>query len=162
MKAFEKFKNYRGKKKKKPKKKKKIKVVPVKKESDSVTAEPKSKLDHRNYGAWYISPTKYQKRFEELSDPKSIEMVKSRIMLKKEKQNKIDIKIVREKVIYNFDPDWYISQKEGPAGCIVVDLCRGTVIFLFSLKLRTIAKWAYLVVYFSDLNFASFLSKAFC
>ena len=86
------------------KQKKKIKVkVPVKKESDSVTAESKSKLDHRNYGAWYISPTKYQKRFEELSDPKSIEMVKSRIMLKKEKQNKIDIKIVREKVIYNFD-----------------------------------------------------------
>ena len=104
MKAFEKFKNYRGKKKKKPKKKK-IKVVPVKKESGSVTAETKPKLDHRNYGAWYISPTKYQKRFEELSDPKSIEMVKSRIMIKKEKQNKIDIKTVREKVIYNFDPD---------------------------------------------------------
>ena len=101
MKAFEKFKNYRSLKTKKVKKKK-IKVVPVKKESDdTVKAEPKMRLDHRNYGAWYIAPTKYQKRFEELSDPKSIEIVKSRIMEKKEKQNKIDIKTVREKVIYN-------------------------------------------------------------
>ena len=100
MKAFEKFKNYRSLKTKKLKKKK-IKVVPVKKELDSVKAEPKIKLDHRNYGAWYIAPTKYQKRFEELSDPKSIEIVKSRIMVKKEKQNKIDIKTDREKVIYN-------------------------------------------------------------
>ena len=102
MKAFEKFKSYKSKKKKKPKKKK-IKVAPVKKESDAITAEPKIKLDHRNYGAWYISPNKYQKRFEELSDPKAIEIVKSRIMVKKEKQNKIDIKTDREKVIYNLD-----------------------------------------------------------
>ena len=101
MKAFEKFKNYRSLKTKKVKKKK-IKVVPVKKESDdTVKAEPMMRLDHRNYGAWYIAPNKYQKRFEELSDPKSIEIVKSRIMEKKEKQNKIDIKTVREKVIYN-------------------------------------------------------------
>ena len=103
MKAFEKFKNYRSLKNKKLKKKK-IKVVPVKKElDDTVKAEPKIRLDHRNYGAWYIAPTKYQKRFEELSNPKSIELVKSRIMVQKEKQNKIDIKTDREKVIYNLD-----------------------------------------------------------
>ena len=115
MKAFEKFKNYRSIKNKNLKKKK-IKVVPVKKEFESVKPEPKIKLDHRNYGAWYISPTKYQKRFEELSDPKSIEIVKSRIMVKKEKQNKMDIKTDREKVIYNLDLRFssrliYISRK---------------------------------------------------
>ena len=122
MKAFEKFKNYRSIKNKKPKKKK-IKVVPVKKELDSVKPEPKIKLDHRNYGAWYISPTKYQKRFEELSDPKSIEIVKSRIMVKKEKQNKIDIKTDREKVIYNLRFSSrliYISQEKGPVLLIYV------------------------------------------
>ena len=109
MKAFEKFKNYRSLKNKKLKKKK-IKVVPVKKESDdTVKAEPKMRLDHRNYGAWYIAPTKYQKRFEELSDPKSIEIVKSRIMVQKEKQNKIDIKTVREKVIYNLHDKVFIQ-----------------------------------------------------
>ena len=35
-------------------------------------------LDHRQYGAWYLHPRKWENRFQSLSDPKSIEIVKAR------------------------------------------------------------------------------------
>ena len=35
-------------------------------------------LDYRQYGAWYLHPRKWENRFQSLSDPKSIEIVKSR------------------------------------------------------------------------------------
>ena len=54
---------------------------------DSTPIVPKPELDHRNYGAWYLHPTKWEKRFQNLSDPKAIDIVKSRILLKKENQD---------------------------------------------------------------------------
>ena len=50
--------------------------------------EPEINLDHRNYGAWYIHPKKWEERFQSLSDPKSIDMIKSRNLAKQEKRNK--------------------------------------------------------------------------
>ena len=63
-----------------------IKVLPTKQEIKP--SKPKFNLDHRNYGAWYINPKKWDKRFQSLSDPKSIEMVRARNLAKKEKKNK--------------------------------------------------------------------------
>ena len=40
--------------------------------------EEKPRLDHRNYGAWYMHPKKWDQRFQKLSDPKAIAQVKSR------------------------------------------------------------------------------------
>ena len=51
--------------------------------------EPKMNLDHRNYGAWYLHPTQWDQRFQRLSDPKSIEIVKSRNISKVENQGKL-------------------------------------------------------------------------
>ena len=50
--------------------------------------EPKLILDHKNYGAWYINPNKWEERFQSLSDPKAMEIVKSRSLLRAEKRLK--------------------------------------------------------------------------
>ena len=63
--------------------------------------EPKISLDHKNYGAWYLHPSKWEKRFQSLSDPKSIDIVKSRNLLKKEKQNRVMGMTIQEKVKVN-------------------------------------------------------------
>ena len=91
VKVFKKFlKHKEAKKKLKTKvKPKKLKKIPLKDNLVSSTPdEPKIELDHRNYGAWYIDPTKWEKRFQNLSDPKSIDIIKARILAKKEKQDK--------------------------------------------------------------------------
>ena len=90
VKVFKKFlKHKEAKKKLKPKPKpKKLKRFPLKDNLGSTPIEPKIELDHRNYGAWYIEPTKWEKRFQNLSDPKSIDIIKARIQSKKEKQDK--------------------------------------------------------------------------
>ena len=72
-------------------------------------SKPKFNLDHRNYGAWYISPKKWDKRFQSLSDPKSIEMVRARNLAKKEKKNKSIIsKDVLPEVKVNISTSKYI------------------------------------------------------
>ena len=38
----------------------------------------KVNLDHRLYGVWYLHPKTWEDRFQSLSDPKSIEVVKAR------------------------------------------------------------------------------------
>ena len=38
----------------------------------------KVNLDHRLYGVWYLHPTKWEDRFQNLSDPKSVEIMKAR------------------------------------------------------------------------------------
>ena len=48
------------------------------KKSEAKPEDIKVKLDHRQYGAWYLHPSKWESRFQNLSDPKSIEIVKSR------------------------------------------------------------------------------------
>ena len=35
-------------------------------------------LDHRKYGAWYLPPRKWEKRFHSLSDPLDVEIIKAR------------------------------------------------------------------------------------
>ena len=83
------MKHKEAKKKLKPKlKPKKLKKIPLKDKDSPTPIEPKIELDHRNYGAWYIDPTKWEKRFQNLSDPKSIDIIKARILAKKEKQDK--------------------------------------------------------------------------
>ena len=37
-----------------------------------------TRLDRRNYGAWYLEPIKWEPRFHELSNPKAVEMIKSK------------------------------------------------------------------------------------
>ena len=37
-----------------------------------------TRLDRRDYGAWNIHPSRWEKRFHELSDPKAVEVIKSR------------------------------------------------------------------------------------
>ena len=46
---------------------------------------PERSLDHRNYGAWYITPKNWEKRFHELSNPKAVEMIKHRRIPRGEK-----------------------------------------------------------------------------
>ena len=49
-------------------------------------------LDHRQYGAWYLHPRKWENRFQSLSDPKSIEIVKARRIPRGDKTaNKQDV-----------------------------------------------------------------------
>ena len=38
----------------------------------------KLNLDRHNYGAWYLDPSKWEERFQNLSDPKSIAIIKTR------------------------------------------------------------------------------------
>ena len=45
----------------------------------------KINLDHRKYGAWYLHPSKWESRFQSLSDPKSIEIIKERRIPKADK-----------------------------------------------------------------------------
>ena len=49
-------------------------------------------LDYRQYGAWYLHPRKWENRFQSLSDPKSIEIVKARRIPRGDKTaNKQDV-----------------------------------------------------------------------
>lgn len=67
--------------------------------SPAAAEEPKVKLDHRQYGTWFLPPKMWEKRFQDLSDPKSIEVVKSRSRLAKtEKTTKVDTSSQRKKV----------------------------------------------------------------
>ena len=43
----------------------------------------KLNLDRHNYGAWYLDPSKWEERFQNLSDPKSIAIIKTRNVLNK-------------------------------------------------------------------------------
>ena len=43
----------------------------------------KLNLDRHNYGAWYLDPSKWEERFQNLSDPKSIAIIKTRNMSNK-------------------------------------------------------------------------------
>ena len=45
--------------------------------------DEKLNLDRRNYGAWYLDPSKWEERFQNLSDPKSIAIMKTRNMSNK-------------------------------------------------------------------------------
>ena len=73
-----------------------------KKKTPTVELEQKLNLDHRNYGIWYVHPSKWEGRFQSLSDPKSIEIIKARNMAKAEKQKRFMIKeeIVMPKVSF--------------------------------------------------------------
>ena len=95
---FKKFLKHKQDKKKLKTKKAKLKILNIKKIAVDPPVEAKPNLDHKNYGAWYLHPSKWEKRFQNLSDPKSIDIVKSRIMLKKEKQNKVIRMPIQEKV----------------------------------------------------------------
>ena len=80
-------------------KKNKVKLLKLpKKKFSEPSIEQKISLDHKNYGAWYLHPSKWEKRFQSLSDPKSIDIVKSRNVSKKEKRNKVMGMTIQEKV----------------------------------------------------------------
>ena len=40
--------------------------------------EEKPRIDHRNYGAWYLHPQRWEQRFHKMSDPKAISQMKGR------------------------------------------------------------------------------------
>ena len=44
-------------------------------------------FDHRNYGAWYVKPAKWETRFHDLSDPKSVKVLKNRRIPENERQS---------------------------------------------------------------------------
>ena len=44
-------------------------------------------FDHRNYGAWYVKPVKWETRFHDLSDPKSVKVLKNRRIPENERQS---------------------------------------------------------------------------
>ena len=48
--------------------------------------------NYSNHGAWYIHPSKWGERFDNISDPKSIEFVKTRKMTEIEKQKRLAAK----------------------------------------------------------------------
>ena len=68
------------KKEKERKRKKRSRVLP---QDQDKSTEPRLNLDHRNYGNWFLPPSKWEKRFQNLSDPKSIEVVKGRSRCRK-------------------------------------------------------------------------------
>jgi len=87
VRAFRKFMNH-AKRKKEQRIKGKKKIAPKEKETEEIKLD----LDHRNYGAWYIHPSKWGERFDNISDPKSIEFIKTRKMTEIEKQKRLAAK----------------------------------------------------------------------
>ena len=81
-KVSKKFQDNKTKRKEQKKSRRNAKVGP-----SEPPEEPKLNLDRKNYGAWYINPKKWEKRFQKLSDPKSIEHVKARRVPKGDKQS---------------------------------------------------------------------------
>ena len=63
----------------------------------------KLNLDRHNYGAWYLDPSKWEERFQNLSDPKSIAIIKTRNMSKRRFSIKEEVAI--QEVSYT----WYIN-----------------------------------------------------
>ena len=53
--------------------------------------EEKPRLDHRNYGAWYLHPQRWEQRFHKMSDPKAISQMKSRRVGKEEEDQQDEI-----------------------------------------------------------------------
>ena len=47
------------------------------------TDNEKLNLNRHNYGAWYLEPSKWEERFQNLSDPKAIAIIKTRNMSNK-------------------------------------------------------------------------------
>ena len=67
--------------------------------------EEKPRLDHRNYGAWYLHPQKWDHRFQKLSDPKAIAQMKGRRVgkedivkatIEKEQQHEVPEEIITD------------------------------------------------------------------
>ena len=65
---------------------KKRKHIEVEETKPDDLRDMKVKLDHRQYGVWYLHPKKWESRFQSLSDPKSIEIVKARRVPRGDKQ----------------------------------------------------------------------------
>ena len=65
---------------------KKRKHIEVEETKPDDLRDMKVKLDHRQYGVWYLHPRKWESRFQSLSDPKSIEIVKARRVPRGDKQ----------------------------------------------------------------------------
>ena len=58
------------------------------------------KFDHRNYGAWYLNPQKWEKRFHKMSDQRMVTKMKDR------RVGKEDIKPTSEKELeVRIDPN---------------------------------------------------------
>ena len=64
----------------------------------------KLNLDRHNYGAWYLDPSKWEERFQNLSDPKSIAIIKTRNI-----SNKRRFSVKEEVAIQEVSYTWYIN-----------------------------------------------------
>ena len=82
-------------------------------------------LDYRQYGAWYLHPRKWENRFQSLSDPKSIEIVKARRIPRGDKTaNKQDVttkkvKVTKFKKFKTWDPKVQLKSHLSNSCCLL-------------------------------------------